>query len=30
MATPVAADYGRDYRPLERLKLEKYLVTEPD
>ena len=30
MATPVAADYARDYRPLERLKLEKYLVTEPD
>jgi phosphonate transport system substrate-binding protein len=30
MTAPVAADYGRDYRPLERLKLEKYLVTEPD
>jgi phosphonate transport system substrate-binding protein len=30
MPVPVAADYGRDYRPLERLKLEKYLVTEPD
>ena len=30
MPVPVAADYARDYRPLERLKLEKYLVTEPD
>ncbi|MCX7145426.1 MAG: PhnD/SsuA/transferrin family substrate-binding protein, partial [Sulfuritalea sp.] len=30
MTAPVAADYARDYRPLERLKLEKYLVTEPD
>jgi phosphonate transport system substrate-binding protein len=30
MATPVAADYARDYQPLERLKLEKYLVIETD
>jgi phosphonate transport system substrate-binding protein len=30
MATPVAADYARDYQPLERLKLEKYLVIEAD
>lgn len=25
MPRPVRADYGRDYRPLERLKLEKYV-----
>jgi phosphonate transport system substrate-binding protein len=30
MATPVTADYARDYQPLERLKLEKYLVIETD
>ena len=30
MAEPVAADYGRDYRPLERLKLENYLVVEKE
>jgi phosphonate transport system substrate-binding protein len=30
MAEPVAADYARDYRPLERLKLENYLVVEKE
>ncbi len=30
MAEPVVADYARDYQPLERLKLEKYLVIEND
>ena len=30
MADPVAADYARDYRPLEQLKLEKYVVTEAE
>jgi phosphonate transport system substrate-binding protein len=30
MAEPVVADYARDYQPLERLKLEKYLVIEKD
>jgi phosphonate transport system substrate-binding protein len=30
MAEPVVADYVRDYLPLERLKLEKYLVIEKD
>jgi phosphonate transport system substrate-binding protein len=30
MVEPVVADYVRDYQPLERLKLEKYLVIEKD
>jgi len=30
MAEPIAADYARDYQPLERLKLEKYVVIEED
>jgi hypothetical protein len=30
MAEPVTADYVRDYRPLERLKLENYLVVEKE
>jgi hypothetical protein len=30
MPEPVVADYVRDYQPLERLKLEKYLVIEKD
>ena len=30
MAEPVAADYARDYRPLERLKLDNYLVVEKE
>jgi hypothetical protein len=30
MADPVAADYVRDYLPLEQLKLEKYVVTEAE
>jgi len=30
MAEPVYADYDRDYRPLERLKLENYLVVEKE
>ena len=30
MAEPVAADYARDYRPLERLKLDNYLVMEKE
>ncbi|GEC96598.1 phosphate ABC transporter substrate-binding protein [Zoogloea ramigera] len=28
MPNPVAADYGRDYGPLEKLRLDKYLVLE--
>lgn len=28
LAEPVVADYARDYQPLERLRLEKYLVIE--
>jgi len=27
---PVKADYARDYQPLEKLKLEKYVVIEKD
>ena len=27
---PVKADYERDYRPLERLNIEKYLVLEKE
>jgi phosphonate transport system substrate-binding protein len=30
MPEPVVANYVRDYQPLERLKLEKYLVIEKD
>lgn len=30
MPRPVRADYGRDYRPLERLKLEKYVQPPPE
>ncbi len=30
MAKPLAADYARDYRPLELLKLEKHLVLEKE
>ena len=30
MGDPVAADYARDYAPLERLKLENYLVIEKE
>jgi phosphonate transport system substrate-binding protein len=30
MAEPVAADYVRDYKPLERLKLESYVVVEKE
>ena len=28
MVTPVAADFGRDYRPLERYRLDKYVVLD--
>ena len=28
LPNPVAADYGRDYGPLEKLRLDKYLVLE--
>jgi phosphonate transport system substrate-binding protein len=28
MPNPVTANYGRDYAPIERLKIEKYVVTE--
>ncbi len=30
MAEPIVADYARDYQPLERLKLERYIVIEQD
>ncbi len=30
LARPVAADYGRDYAPLERLNLARYAVVEKD
>ena len=30
MPKPVRADYARDYQPVEKLKLEKYLVIEQD
>ena len=28
MGSPVAADFGRDYRPLERYRLDKYVVLD--
>jgi phosphonate transport system substrate-binding protein len=28
MPNPVPADYARDYKPLEKLNLEKYVVFE--
>jgi hypothetical protein len=28
MPNPVPADYARDYKPLEKLNLEKYVVLE--
>jgi phosphonate transport system substrate-binding protein len=27
LSSPVVADYARDYQPLERLKLERYVVS---
>ena len=30
MATPIAADFDRDYRPLLKLRLDKYLSNEAD
>jgi len=29
LAGPVRADYGRDYRPLEQYRLDKYVVLDP-
>jgi hypothetical protein len=28
LANPVAADYARDFQPLERYRLEKYVVLD--